>query len=47
LLRSYKIGWDWFPSSVRLPVEKGIFTKDECLDMVKVVDWEMGKKRGT
>ena len=25
----------------RLLVEKGIFTKEEFLEMVKVVDWEM------
>ena len=29
----------------RLLVEKGIFTKEEFLEMVKVVDWEMKKKR--
>jgi hypothetical protein len=31
----------------RLLVEKGIFAKDEFLDMVKVVDREMKKKGGT
>lgn len=29
----------------RLPVEKGIFTKDEFLEMVKMVDKEMKRKR--
>jgi len=29
----------------RLFVEKGIFTKDELLEMVKVVDREMNRKR--
>jgi len=31
----------------RLLVEKGIFTKEEFLEMVKVVDQEMKKKRKT
>jgi uncharacterized protein YqgQ len=30
----------------RLLVEKGIFTKEEFLEMVKVVDREMKRKRG-
>jgi len=30
-----------------LHLEKGIFTKEEFLDMVKVVDQEMKKKGGT
>jgi len=29
----------------RLLVEKGIFTKEEFLEMVKVVDREMNKKK--
>jgi hypothetical protein len=28
---------------IRLPVEKGIFTKEEFLEMVKVVNLEIGK----
>jgi hypothetical protein len=31
----------------RLLVEKGMFTKEEFLDKVKVVDQEMKRKRGT
>jgi hypothetical protein len=30
----------------RLLVERGIFTKVEFLEMVKVVEWEMREKRG-
>ena len=30
----------------RLLVEKGIFTKEEFLEMVKVVDKEMKKRKG-
>jgi hypothetical protein len=31
----------------RLLVEKGIFTKEELLEMVRVVGGEMKRKRGT
>ena len=27
----------------RLLIERGVFTKEEFLEMVKVVDWEMNK----
>jgi hypothetical protein len=29
----------------RLLIEKGIFTKEEFLEMLRVVDWEMKSKR--
>jgi hypothetical protein len=29
----------------RLFMEKGIFTKEELLEMVKVVDWEMKREK--
>jgi len=30
---------------IRLLMEKGIFTKEEFLEMVRVVDWGMRKER--